>query len=190
MPEKRHEEIGGEVVEAAAAGDHGAFTAIVRHYHPRLRGLAAQLMRDRQLVDDALQDVYLQAYRGLPAFRGDAALGTWLYRITYNVCMSQARQRQSERVDVDPDTLAGHRDRPERLAVQVNDLAAALADLPPDQRAVVLLVYREGFSYDEVAEIVGVPRGTIASRLWHAREALRHSLAWEPGGRQSGEEQS
>jgi len=90
----RHEEereIDARVVAQASHGDRAAFTAMVHHYERRLRVLAYQILQDPQAMDDALQEVFVAAYAALPGFRGDAALGTWLYRITCNVCLQSLR---------------------------------------------------------------------------------------------------
>ncbi len=127
-------------------------------------------------MDDALQEAYVKAFRSLPRFKGDAALGTWLYRIVYNTCIDDLRARREiasldDRVDA-PDADAD----PAEQVGTLRDLAAALALLPADQRAAVLLVDAHGVDYAEAAKVLGVATGTIASRLNRARAALRVSL--------------
>jgi RNA polymerase sigma-70 factor (ECF subfamily) len=171
-------EVGRDVVQAAKTGDHAAFAAIVAHYDERLRVLAFQLLRDRHLMDDALQDAFANAYRALPGFRGEAALGTWLYRICYTTCMGYLR-RSSPAMLLSDDVIAEIPDPAADLCEAVArhaDLEAALALLPPEQRAVILLVHRDGFSYEDVGEVMGVPSGTVASRLNSARSALCRRL--------------
>jgi RNA polymerase sigma-70 factor (ECF subfamily) len=164
------------VLARARRGDHRAFAQIVDHYDHRLRGLAFRLLGDRDRMDDVLQEAYVKAFRSLPRFKGDAALGTWLYRIVYNACIDDLRSRKAtvpldDRLDV-----ADSRPDPADVAIGRRDLAAALDTLPPDQKAVVLLVDAYGLDYAEAAEVLGVATGTVGSRLNRARTSLRNLL--------------
>jgi RNA polymerase sigma-70 factor, ECF subfamily len=171
-------DVAAEVVEQARRGDRDAFTALVRHYDGGLRALAYRLLGDRDRMDDVLQETYVRAFRGLPGFRGRSRVGTWLYRIAYNACLDElGRARRvvhlpladvAEPADPGPgvaETVAWRR-----------DLAAALAELAPADRAAVLMVDAQGFGYCDAGEVLGVPEGTVASRLNRARAALRHAL--------------
>ena len=169
------------VMARARRGDHQAFAQIVDHYDHRLRGLAYRLLGDRDRMDDVLQEAYVKAFRSLPRFKGESALGTWLYRIVYNACIDDLRARKEtvsldDRIDT-PDT----RPDPADVAVGRRDLAAALKTLPPDQRAAVMLVDAYGLDYAEAADVLGVAAGTIGSRLSRARTSLRTIL--QAGGR-------
>jgi RNA polymerase sigma-70 factor (ECF subfamily) len=160
----------------ARRGDQRAFAAIVRHYDAGLRALAFRLLGDRTRMDDALQETYVKAYRALPRFREESDLGTWLYRIAYNACVDELKRTHAvvdldslrERAERSPDLL-------ETAAIR-QSLASALAELQPEDRAAVLLVDAQGFDYRSAGEILGIPEGTIASRLNRARAALRHEL--------------
>ena len=162
----------------ARRGDQDAFATIVGHYDHRLRSVAFRLLGDRDRMDDVLQEVYVKAFRSLPRFKGDSALGTWLYRITYNACIDDLRRRppvgsMSYDDDFEPvDRGAG----PADIAVRRQDLSAALDRLPPDQRTAVLLVDAYGLDYAGAAEVLGVRAGTIGSRLSRARTILRAAL--------------
>src|ERR671922_504516 len=95
-------ELTGAVLEDAKRGDPSAFANVIRHYDRGLRSLAYRLLGDRDRMDDALQEAYLKAFRALPRFRGDAKLGTWLYRITYNACLDElARARKAAHAPLD-----------------------------------------------------------------------------------------
>ncbi len=172
----QNREVDAGVLRRARRGDPRAFAMVVRHYDAGLRALAYRLLGDRQRMDDALQEAYVKAFRMLPAFRGDSAAGTWLYRIAYNACLDELRR--SRRV-VPLDSLREEPDpRPgvaEALS-QRSTLADALAELAPQDRAAVLLVDAQGFDYQSAADVLGVPVGTIASRLNRARAALRRAL--------------
>lgn len=170
-----------DLVRAARSGDPVAFGQLVRRHDPMLRALAYRLLGSRDAMDDALQDAYLKAHRGLPGFRGESSVGSWLYGITYRTCIDHlraGRRRPTQPLD-DEAPLNWHGDGPssvdERLGLQ-----AALDALSPEHRAIVLAVDVAGFSYDEVAEQLGVARGTVASRLNRARAALRAALAPHP----------
>ena len=164
------------VVARARRGDQDAFARIVGHYDHRLRALAFRLLGDRDRMDDVLQDVYVKAFRSLPRFKGESALGTWLYRITYNACMDDLRRRPALEAVTYDETIADPGSGPAEIAVRRQDLAAALATLPPDQRAAVLLVDAYGLDYSDAADVLGVRAGTIGSRLSRARAVLRAAL--------------
>jgi RNA polymerase sigma-70 factor (ECF subfamily) len=161
------------VVEAARAGDADAFMAIYDAYATRLRGLAFRTLGDPDLLDDAMQDVAVKAFVGLPEFRGDCAVGTWLFQITYRTCLNlrRGRGRVVPLPDGDvPPALAGA-DPAECVLLHI-ELANALASLTAAQRAVVFLVLEEGLDHQTAARVLGVPPGTIASRLSAARAVL------------------
>jgi RNA polymerase sigma-70 factor, ECF subfamily len=171
-----------EVVGRARTGDRTAFVELLRRYDEGLRALVYRLLRDRERMDDVLQNVYVDAFRGLPRFRGDAGFGSWLYRIAYNASLDELRR--SRRVVELPLETARHVAYAVDPAGAVADrsrLAAALAALPVRDRAAVLLVDAQGFDYEEAAEILAVPPGTVASRLHRARAVLRRVLADQEG---------
>jgi len=173
-------ETGGEarLVARARGGDEAAFADMVRAHDGALRRLAFHLLGDRDAMDDVLQEVYVKAYRGLAGFRSDAALRTWLHRVTYNACLDELRRRR-RRVQVPLDELEGRAAEGGEVAdavVSRGALEAALAALPEGERAAVLLVDAAGFDYAAASEVLGVPAGTVASRLNRARQTLRRAL--------------
>jgi len=188
-------EMSAHVLAAAKRGEHTAFIAILRHHDRRLRTIAYRILRDRQLMDDALQDVALKAYRALPAFRGDASVGTWLCQIAYTTCLDYLRRTpEVELVPFDelaellpgdagvsgagvaPVATVAPADTAE-LVAQHDLLERALSRLPAEQRIAVLLVDQAGLDYRSVAQILGIPAGTVGSRLNAAHAALRRSNA-------------
>ncbi len=170
--------------------DARRFEAIVRQHDERLRALAYRMLADRAAMDDALQEAYLKAWRGLGSFRGEAAIGTWLYRIVTTTCLDhlrrRARRQDHEVTEDDPEgsallaPSAGSAGPGARL-----ELAEALGHLAPGHRVVVLLVDVHGFGYEEVGAMLGVAPGTVGSRLSRAHQALRLLLADRPPAHRS-----
>lgn len=133
-------------------------------------------------MDDALQDAYLKAYRALGSYRGDAAFGTWLHHIVRNTCLDHLR-REYRRHEVALELIVSipdPRSGPDDQAVGRSDIATALAALPVDQRAIVVLVDGEGMTYGEAASLLRTNPGTVASRLSRARVTLRAALGADP----------
>jgi RNA polymerase sigma-70 factor (ECF subfamily) len=169
-------EVPRTLIRRARRGDQRAFAAVIRLYDRDLRALAYRVLGDRDRMDDALQEAYLSAFRALPRFRGEAGLATWLYRIVYNACLDELKRQRNvvplERIRDRPDPRPGIA---ETVAAR-SRLEEALAELPPPDRAAVLLVDAYGFDYGSAAEILGVPEGTVGSRLNRARAILRATL--------------
>jgi RNA polymerase sigma-70 factor (ECF subfamily) len=167
-----------ELARRARNGDEGAFVEIIRRHDNALRRLAFRLLGDRDATDDILQEAYLKAFAAVPGFRGRASPRTWLYRIVYNTCLDQLRQRRRLPSPQLLDRAAGDLSEQAHLRLALADALAALA---PEERAAVLLVDAEGLSYDEAAAVIGVAAGTIGSRLSRARAALRRTLREQEG---------
>jgi RNA polymerase sigma-70 factor (ECF subfamily) len=172
-----------ELVDRASSGDVDAFYSLISRHDRGLRGLAYRLLGDQDAMDDALQDSYLKAFRALPRFSGDSAFKSWLYRIVYNTCLDELRRtRKMGVVPIEAATeRPDQRSDPGDLAAEKIDLAAALASLSPEMRAAVLLVYVDGMDYESAREILGVPGGTLASRLLRGRAQLRRALEASEG---------
>ncbi len=181
------------LVEAFRQGRPGAFDAIVRAHQDRIYSFCLRMLSDREEAQDAAQEVFLSAWRNLSGFRGESALSTWLVRIATNRCLNRIRQRnaRTER-EVRPGSAAGEEedlpfqpegkeeDRPERVVQNAElrtILERALGRLDPETRSLVLLSDVEGLSYEELSEAVGIPLGTVKSRLHRARMTLRRILA-------------
>jgi RNA polymerase sigma-70 factor (ECF subfamily) len=171
-------DLGAAVIDGAKRGDQAAFALLVKHYDPGLRALAYRLLGDPDRMDDALQEAYVKAFRSLSRFRGESRLGTWLYRIVYNVCLDELK-RGGRLVQL-PFEDAAHPPDPRLDGAEAvagrSRLVEALAELTLEERAAVLLVDAQGFDYRSAGEVLGVPEGTVASRLNRARAALRHAL--------------
>jgi RNA polymerase sigma-70 factor, ECF subfamily len=171
------------LVAAAKDGDSEAFMVILDIHDRVLRSIAYRTLGDRDQMDDVLQDVALKAFIGLPKFRGDSSLATWLYRIAYTTCLNRLRGAVRTVSLPDPEDEEGYRLPPGLSSADTADavirhleLTAALASLTPQQRAVVALVLEGGMDHHAAAEVLGIPMGTLASRLAAARAALRRFL--------------
>jgi len=156
------------------------FEALLDRHGPRLRGVAFAMLAEREAVDDVLQEAFVRAYRRLPnRFASERQEAAWLYKIVFHCCLNELRRRRRR-----PEVL-GLPEREEAVAAEepsaVLAVAEVLAALPIDQRAVVLLVDLAGFDYEAAASVLGVPRGTVASRLNAARSRLRTALREENG---------
>lgn len=174
------------LLDLARAGDLDAFVELIGMHDRALRALVYRLLGDAQRMDDTLQEAYLKALRSLHGFEGRSAFGSWLHRIVYNVCMDQLRRRRSGAQHLsleEVDGLADSMPDPGEVASQRLDLAAALASLPPELRATVLLVDAEGMDYQTSAQVLGIPVGTVRSRLNRARGLLRQALSADERGR-------
>jgi RNA polymerase sigma-70 factor (ECF subfamily) len=172
-------EVGPEVVAAARRGDARAFETMLRHYDRRLRVIAYRVLGDGQLMDDTLQEVAIKALRGLPAFRGDAPVGAWLCRIATTTCLDHLRRLRPEdpmAPDELPQALTAASDPADALDARER-LSAALGELSPDKRVAVLLIDQFGYDFRTAAVVLGVPVGTVASRVASARARLRTALA-------------
>ncbi len=176
-------ELPDHVLEAAKSGDHEAFAALVRKYEPGLRAIVFYVVQDDELSRDTLQETFLRAYRALPRFRGQSTLGTWLHRIAYTAALEQLRTRRRHPEEPLPDDVGSGAQRGSDAIDEVEErdlIAKALAQLPPKQRLVLLLIDRDGYDYRSVAGITGTSPGTVCSRLQRARGKFRAALGRAP----------
>ncbi len=168
-----------EWVARAQKGDRAAFEELVKRTHRRVYNLAYHFLSNEQEAEDLTQEVYLRAWRALPDFRGDAQFSTWLYRITLNTAMNYQRTLRTQEQAAgaaetlahfdaplpDPAAAAATRDRNARLWATVRRLAQRY-------RVVLALFYQHELSYAEIAEVLGLPIGTVKAQLNRARRAL------------------
>lgn len=173
---QRLAEIDELTLERAKQGDAASFMTVLRHYDRMLRVVASRLLSDRQALDDVMQDVALKVWRGLPGFRNEAPLGAWLCRIVTTTCLDRLRRtgREIPTQSAQPGALRCHDDI--EVANVRGQLAAALAALPLEQRVAVLMIDQFGYTFRDAAMVLGVPQGTIASRVASARTHLRAAL--------------
>jgi RNA polymerase sigma-70 factor (ECF subfamily) len=170
-------------IAACQRGDRQAFELIVIRYSSRAVAAARALMRDPGLAEDAAQDAFVRAYRAIRRFRVGEPFYPWLYRILRNSCLTTLRRRGRPSPSIDaedaPPAAAPPFDPAARLAK--DELRAAVREamthLSEPHREILHLAHFEGLSYKEIAECLSIPIGTVMSRLWAARQALKKVLA-------------
>lgn len=176
------------LIDRCLAGDRDAFGGLVDRYQDRLYSMLVRVLGSTHDALDVAQDAFVLAYQNLPAFRRDSAFYTWLFRIAYNAAISFRRKRKTRRASLD--VLRDTGGLEPILPPEVSDPAAALEaeerkeqllealnGLADDHRDVLILKEMEGFRYDEIAELLGCPIGTVRSRLHRARIELREKLS-------------
>jgi RNA polymerase sigma-70 factor, ECF subfamily len=176
-----------ELLAAHVAGDRDAFAELFNRHRDRLWAVALRTMGNPHDAADGLQDGLVAAYRRADTFRGDAAVTTWLHRVVVNACLDRLRSAKVRRADALPDDLEDHagrgssytstdpRDDPEQAAIADDRRRAvleALATLPAEQRAALVLVDMEGYPVSEVARMLECAEGTVKSRCSRGRERL------------------
>jgi RNA polymerase sigma-70 factor, ECF subfamily len=169
-----------ELVQRIRSGDKAAFQELVSLYSDDLFGLAYSLLGNAADAEDALQQTLLGAFSRIDSFEGRSSLNTWLVRILYNQASKLRRYRRVRRmapIDTRDGTVeGGPTPRSESTAAAVDskvDLTAMLEELSPEHREILVLRELERMSYDELAETLKIPRGTVESRLFRARQELR-----------------
>lgn len=184
------------LVRRVQKGDKAAFDALVLKYQHKVLKLVQRYVRDPAEAEDVVQDAFIKAYRALPAFRGDSAFYTWLYRIAINTAKNAlvSAGRRPATFDLDAQDATGadlqarmkDTDTPERLLLtdEIRSIVnRAIDNLPEDLRTAIVLREIEGLSYEEIAGSMNCPVGTVRSRIFRAREAIdRHLKVVFEGG--------
>ncbi len=182
-----------ELVTRVQQGDDLAFAELYQRYHRRAYAVALGVVKRQSDALDVVQEAFVKAHRSIEKFEGSARFYTWFYRIVTNVAIDHLRKRQRSRIQdvehvpaaaMDQAAATGlvahsHNLDPGKNALRGElreRIRAALAELPEHHRAVVVLREIEGMSYEEISEAVGVPKGTVMSRLFHARRKLQVAL--------------
>ena len=146
-----------------------AFGILLPHYRDRVFRLTFSMLRDRALAEDTTQDIFLRVWRALPGFAGQSQLSTWIYAISKNACLSELRKRRPQvSLDSDEDEQSAE-DADDSATVSVGQL---LDQLPERYRQAVVLFYMEDKSYEQTAESLGLPLGTVKALLHRARKRL------------------
>nr|WP_279536176.1 RNA polymerase sigma factor RpoE [Aquabacterium commune] len=187
-------DVDAELVARVQRGDQRAFEMLVVKYQRRIERLIARMIRDVDLVEDIAQETFIRAYRALPGFRGDSAFYTWLYRIAVNTAkkamiglkrdpllteaaMGGGGDDDDDNPAVDRDLTDGETPESTLASRQIAEAVnAAVAALSEDLRQAITLREIEGLSYEEIAEMMNCPIGTVRSRIYRAREAIATRL--------------
>jgi RNA polymerase sigma-70 factor (ECF subfamily) len=174
-----------ELIQQTLNGQTDAYGELVLRYQDRLFNSLLRVVKTREDASDAAQDAFLQAYQKLDSFRGDSQFFSWLFRIAMNAGLSKLRRKSSKDISLTAKQEQGHDvtdnaapDPSHRMdqTEQQNKVLAALNSLGDEYRVVLTLKEMEGLKYDEIAEIVGCPIGTVRSRIHRARAELKEKL--------------
>lgn len=185
------------LVGEALAGSEDAYRDLLVRYQRPVFGLIVRLVRDRGLAEDLAQEAFLKAFRALSSFQRERKFSSWLFKIAHNTAIDHLRRRELDTVPLETpekegpdllDSLAGPELQSPETGLRRSDLAAALEAsvqrLRPEYRTVMELRFREGLSYEEIAEITGLPMGTVKTHIHRARKAMAEhleELGWSPG---------
>jgi RNA polymerase sigma-70 factor (ECF subfamily) len=186
---ERGGQVDEELVKRVQRGDKTAFDILVLKYQHKIVQLINRYIRDQHEALDIAQDTFIKAYRALPTFRGESAFYTWIYRIAINTAKNHiaTRSRRPSDDDIDVETAeqfesaSGLRDQETPEGVLLSEELArviqlALDELPDELRTAVSLRELDGLSYDEIADVMNCPVGTVRSRIFRAREAIDKKL--------------
>ena len=183
------------LVQRARSGDERAFRLLVERYQKKVYAVALAMVKDREEAMDVVQEAFVKVHRSLESFKADATFYTWLYRITVNVCIDVIRRRGAMRSDsVEFDERIGHDlaeanlgavssqlgSNPEKSVLQHElgqKIQEALEQIPEKHRAILLLRELDGLSYEELSQVLEIPKGTVMSRLFHARAKVQKLLS-------------
>ena len=178
------------LVERVQNGDKGAFNLLVSKYQFRIKHLVGRFVKDPIEQDDIVQEAFIKAYRAIGRFRGDSAFYTWLYRIAVNSAKNYivASNRRPPAQDVDADTISQTRhassltelNSPDQILQNdelVTAIRNAIRDLPSELKEAIQLREFEGLSYEDIADVMECPIGTVRSRIFRAREAIEKAMA-------------
>jgi RNA polymerase sigma-70 factor (ECF subfamily) len=173
------------LVKRVQKGDKGAFDLLVLKYQHKIVNLVMRYVRDPELALDITQEAFIKAYRALPRFRGDSAFYTWMYRIAVNTAKNHLAAQRRRPMDIeldlqDPEQYDLHAklketDTPEGVTLSdelKETIERAIAALPEDLRTAIILRELEGMSYEEIAQTMECPVGTVRSRIFRARDAI------------------
>jgi RNA polymerase sigma-70 factor (ECF subfamily) len=179
-----------ELVRRVQKGDMRAFDLLFSRYQHKITNLVSRYLRDAEEVQDVVQEAFIKAYRALPRFRGESAFYTWLYRIAINTAknhlVSRSRRPPGSDIEIeDAEQFDGadalrETDDPESALARDEleaEILAAIADLPEDLRSAVTLREFDGLAYEQIAEIMECPVGTVRSRIFRARDAIDRRIA-------------
>ena len=179
-----------KLVAASKSGDQDAFALLVQRHQHRVFNLVYRMLQQYDEANEVTQETFLAAWQGLPSFRGDARFSTWLYRIAYNCCLKQLEQHKRDRAlqtAIQAEQLLENADSETRTDTEIDArdrqtlVREQLSTLPTKYRLVLVLRHLQEKTYEEMAEILAMPIGTIKTHLFRARNLLKERLqAFEP----------
>ena len=177
-----------DAVASCLAGDADAFSVLIERYGGRVYNIALRITGDGDAANDCAQEAFIRAYRALHRYDPTLPFGPWLFRIATNASLNHVQRWHAHETPVEelPDTPDEPEEGPEPTIVRREELAeviAAMAELPPAYRAALTLRHMQQLSYQEVADTLGIPLGTVKTHLHRARAALRARLAARARGR-------
>lgn len=174
-----------ELVNASRKGNQDAFATLVQFHQRRVFNLVYRMLQDYEEANEITQEAFLAAWQGLPSFRGDARFSTWLYRIAYNCCLKQLELRKRDRalqVAMQAEQVLAQESFDEYAAAELDAedrqelVRSQLSTLPAKYRVVLVLRHLQEMTYEEIAEILKMPVGTIKTHLFRARNLLKERL--------------
>jgi RNA polymerase sigma factor (sigma-70 family) len=170
-----------QLVQRAAKGDESAYGKLVQRYHSRLYNFVRSMVRNDELAEDITQESFVKAYFSLNKLQNAGSFKSWLFRIANNNTLDYLRKKRPQMVDVDDSVHEAYVDdrTPEDAALsnaRTAHIRSALAKLKPDQRNILIMCDLQGFSYQEIAEALNIPFGTVQSRIFYARKKLKDLL--------------
>jgi len=173
------------LVAASKKGDQDSFAQLVQQHQRRVFNLVFRMLQQYEEANEVTQETFLAAWLGLPSFRGDARFSTWLYRIAYNCALKQLEQRKRDRaiqVELQTEEMVASSTQEQRVDAEIESRARQalvheqLANLPAKYRIVLVLRHLQDMTYEEMAEILTMPIGTIKTHLFRARNLLKERL--------------
>ncbi len=173
------------LVAASRSGDQDAFALLVQHHQQRVFNLVYRMLQQYEEANEVTQETFLAAWQGLPSFRGDARFSTWLYRIAYNCCLKQLDQCKRDRalqMAIQEEQMLESADSDGRTDAEIDAherqtlVREQLSTLPAKYRLVLVLRHLQEKTYEEMAEILAMPIGTIKTHLFRARNLLKERL--------------
>jgi RNA polymerase sigma-70 factor (ECF subfamily) len=184
----------GEVIRLAGNGEEAAYRELIRRYERPVFALLYRMVRDRELAEDLAQETFVKALNALASFRGEFKFSSWIFKIASNAAIDQLRRRKLDTLSLDGSPHAGTAEQAEATALQVGSpdatplqqiedrelggaVEAAIGRLRPEYRACILLRHVEERTYEEIAEILDLPVGTVKTYIHRARHELREMLA-------------
>jgi RNA polymerase sigma-70 factor, ECF subfamily len=174
-----------QLVKASQRGDQDAFALLVQRHQRRVFNLSLRMVQDYEEASEVTQEAFVAAWQGLPSFRGEARFATWLYRIAYHCCLRQLEQRKRGRdlqAVIQAEQILDEMNKEQRVEdiLERRDLQAVVREqmeqLPANYRVVLILRHLQEMTYEEMADILSIPVGTIKTHLFRARHLLRERL--------------